>query len=172
MAILLRPQRRVLVHYLVSYNARPFLKLPLACCLGFGSFVSFLLLSSGFVNAEWVAIEKKYQSPGLQIVYIDPATIRREGDLVTIWQLTDYKWAQGNVGLGRFGMDPSRFLSTKTHKQFDCAEKRLRLLAYSEFLRHMGTGRRNDGYVDQDNWLPVEPGSINQALWEVACKKQ
>ena len=172
MAITLRSYRFVLLHCLASYNARPFLKLPLACCLGFGALISFLLLSSGPLYAEWVAVEKKYQSPGLQTVYFDPAAIRREGDLVTIWQLTDYKWAQGNVGLGRFGLDPSRFLSTKTYKQFDCAEKRLRLLAYSEFLRHMGTGRRNNGYVDQENWLPVEPDSINQALWEVACRKR
>jgi len=172
MASTLRPHRFVPVHYLVSYNGRPFLKLPLACCLGLWSLVSFLLLSSGPVYAEWVALDKKYQSPGLQTVYFDPATIRREGDLVTIWQLTDYKWAQGNVGLGRFLMDPSRFLSTKTHKQFDCAEKQFRLLAYSEFLSHMGTGRRNNGYVDQDNWLPVEPDSINQALWEVVCNKE
>ncbi|MGQ0695303.1 MAG: surface-adhesin E family protein [Nitrospiraceae bacterium] len=172
MAITPRPHRFVPVHYLVPHNARPFLKLPLACCLGFGSLVSLLLLSSGPVYAEWVEIEKRYQSPGLQTVYFDPDTIRREGSLVTLWQLTDYKWAQGNVGLGRFGVDPSRFLSTKTHKQFDCMEKRLRLLAYAEFLRHMGTGRRNNGYVDQDNWLPVEPDSINQALWEVVCNKE
>ncbi|TKS60034.1 MAG: hypothetical protein EWM72_01719 [Nitrospira sp.] len=133
--------------------------------------ITLSLLSSGPVYAEWVAIEKEYQSPGLQTVYIDPDTIRREGNLVTIWQLTDYVWMQGNAGFGRFGLDPSRFSSTKTHKQFDCVNKRLRLLAYAEFLRHMGTGRRNDGYVDKDNWLPVEPESINQALWKVACSK-
>ena len=52
-------------------------------------------------------------------------------------------------------------------KQFDCAEIRLRLLAYTEFSRGMGTGIPNDGYVDTDNWLTVEPGRINQALWEV-----
>ncbi|MGQ0666483.1 MAG: surface-adhesin E family protein, partial [Nitrospiraceae bacterium] len=63
----------------------------------------------------------------------------------------------------------SRFLSTTTHKEFDCAQKRLRLLAHSSFLKHMGTGRRNDGYVDKDHWLPVRPETINHALWEVAC---
>ena len=164
MAITLRSYRFVLLHCLASYNARPFLKLPLACCLGFGALFSFLLLSSGPLYAELVAVEKKYQSPGLQTVYFDPATIRREGDLVTIWQLTDYTWMQG-------GRKSTRFLSTKTHKQFDCVGKRLRLLAYTEFLRHMGTGRRNNGYVDQENWLPVEPESTNQALWELACEK-
>ena len=147
-------------------------KLPLAYFSGFWSLITLLFLSNVPTYAEWVAIEKKYQSPGLQTVYFDPDSIRREGHLVTIWQLTDYKSVQGNVGLGRFGVDPSRFVSTKTHKQFDCVEKRLRLLAYMEFLRHMGTDRRNDGYVDKDNWLPVEPESINQALWEVVCGKE
>ena len=67
-------------------------------------------------------------------MYVDPDTIRREGHLVTIWQLTDYKSVQGNVGLGRFALDPSRFLSMKIHKQFNCVDKRLRLLAYMELI--------------------------------------
>jgi hypothetical protein len=95
-------------------------------------------------------------------VYVDPDTIRREANLVTMWQLIDFKWMQG-------GRNPTRFLSTETHKQFDCAEQRLRLLAFTAFSRHMGTGIAADGYVDTGNWLPVEPESINQALWEVAC---
>ena len=128
---------------------------------------TLLVLSHGPASAEWVALDEKYQSPGLQTVYIDSATIRREGHLVTLVTLTDWEWAQGSIGEG----GAHRFLSTKTHKQFDCAEKRLRLLAFTEFLGHMGTGRRNEGYVDKDNWLPVRPQSIDQALWEVACGK-
>ena len=152
----------------MPFHIRLFLTLPLTFCF----LITLLVLRSEPAYAEWVAIENKYQSPGLRTVYFDPDTIHREGHLVTIWQLTDYESMQGSVGLGRFGVGPSRFVSTKTHKQFDCVEKRLRLLAYMEFLRHMGTGRRNDGYVDKGNWIPVEPDSINQALWEVACGKE
>ena len=36
----------------------------------------------------------------------------------------------------------------------------------------MGTGMPDDGYVDKGHWLPVEPESINQALWEMACGKE
>ncbi|MBI3355211.1 MAG: hypothetical protein HY038_00270 [Nitrospirae bacterium] len=172
MAFAIRPYRRLPVQCPVTYYGGLSIKFPLAYSLGFWLLITLLVLSRGPVYAEWVALEKQYQSPGLQTVYFDPDTIRREGHLVTIWQLTDYKSMQGNVGLGRFLLDPSRFLSTMTHKQFDCAEKRLRLLAYMEFLSHMGTGRRNDGYVDKENWLPVEPESINQALWELACGDQ
>ena len=156
----------------MPFSIRPFRRLLMTYFLGFASLITLLVLSRGPVYAEWVAIEKQYQSPGLQTVYFDPDTIRREGHLVTIWQLIDFKWMQGNAGIGRLGFGPHRFLSTKTHKQFDCAAKRLRLLAFTEFSRRMGAGIRNDGYVDKDNWLLVEPESINQALWEVACGKE
>ena len=50
--------------------------------------ITLLLLSHGPVYAEWVSVEKDYLVPGLQTVYVDAATIRREGNLVTLWQLT------------------------------------------------------------------------------------
>ncbi len=127
--------------------------------------IALLVLSRGPVYAEWVAIEKNHQLSELQTVYVDPTTIRREGNLVTMWQLTDFMWTQGGL-IGR------RFLSTKTHKQFDCAEKRVRLLGFTEFSRRMGTGILAAGYVDEGTWLPVEPESMNQTLWEVACIQQ
>jgi hypothetical protein len=141
-------------------------KQPLVYFSGFWSLITLLMLSSVPAYAEWVAVEKDYLLSGLQTVYVDPDTIRREGNLVTIWQLIDFKWMKGN------GRGAHRFFSTKTHKQFDCAEKRLRLLAFTEFSQHMGTGISADGYVDKDNWLPVEPESISQALWKVACGKE
>jgi hypothetical protein len=147
-------------------------KPPLAYFLGFWSLITFLFLSTVPADAEWVAVEKNYLLPGLRTVYVDPDSIRREGNLVTMWQLIDFKWMQGNQGMGPLGFGPHRFFSTKTHKQFDCTGKRLRLLAFTEFSRHMGTGIAANGYVDKDNWLPVEPESINQALWEVACGEE
>lgn len=130
---------------------------------GFWSLVTLLFLSTVPACAEWQAVEKDYLAPGLQTVYINPESIRREGDLVTMWQLIDFTWMQGNP------RGSTRFLSTKTHKQFDCAEKRLRLLAFTEFSGGMGKGILAHGYVDKDNWLPVESESMNQALWEFAC---
>lgn len=98
-------------------------------------------------------------------MYIDPATIRRDEHLVTLWQLTDFRWKQG----GKVG---HRFFSAKTQKQFDCPARRFRLLAYTEFFGHMAVGRPMEGLVDPDIWLPLEPESINYALWELACGKE
>ena len=127
--------------------------------------ITLLLLSEGQVYAEWVALDEQSQSPGLQTVYIDRAAVHREGNLVTLWQLTDYRWKQG-------GMVGRRFLSSKTQKQFDCPARRYRRLVFIDFSGHMGTGDPRDGYVDQDTWLPVEPETLNHALWEVACGKE
>ncbi|HEV8328283.1 MAG TPA: surface-adhesin E family protein [Nitrospiraceae bacterium] len=172
MPVVLRPSHRVPLPGSVTHHTGSFLTLPLAYFSGFWSLITLLFLSSVPTYAEWVAVEKDYLSPGRQTVYVETDTIRREGNLVTIWQLIDFKWMQGNQGMGRLGFGPHRFFSTKTHKQFDCAEKRLRLLAFTEFSQHMGTGISANGYVDKDNWLPVEPESISQALWEVACGKE
>jgi len=132
---------------------------------GFWSLITLLVLSSAPAYAEWVKVDKDYFSPGLWTIYIDPDTIRREGNLVTVWQLVDFKAMQG-------GRSPTRFFSTKTHKQFDCAEKRFRLLAFTEFTDGMGTGEPTGGYVDKDTWLLVEPESVSQALWEMMCGKK
>ena len=113
--------RRVSLPCSFTYHASTFRTLPLVYCSGCWSLIALLVLSSVPAYAEWVAVEKDYLLPGLQTVYVDPDTIRREGNLVTIWQLIDYKLMQGNAGMGPLGFGPHRFLSTKTHKQFDCA---------------------------------------------------
>ncbi len=59
--------------------------------------ITFLVLSRGPVYAEWVAVENNYLLPGKLTVYVDPDTIRREGNLVTLWQLTDFQWMLGNM---------------------------------------------------------------------------
>lgn len=120
---------------------------------------------------NWVAVDSAYQSPARSMVYFDPTTIRRDGTLVTLWQLTDYKVMQGNAPFGRFMMGPHRFFSTKSQKEFDCVNKRVRLLTSSEHSQHIGTGVHNVVAVAQGSGPPIEPGSINEALWNIACGK-
>ncbi len=172
MSFPVRPHCHFPVPCAIAYHVGAIITLPLTHFSGFCSLITLLFLSTVPAYAEWVAVEKDYLLPGLQTVYVDPDTMRREGNLVSLWQLIDFKRMQGNAGMGPLGFGPHRFLSTKTHKQFDCAAKGVRLLAFTEFSRRMGTGIAANGYVDTGNWLPVEPASINQALWEVACGKE
>ena len=98
MPFVLRPCRRVPLQCSVTHNAESSPTLPLAYFSGFWLLLTLLVLSSVPAYAEWVAVEKDYLSPGLQTVYVDPDTIRREGNLVTMWQLIDFKWSKGIRG--------------------------------------------------------------------------
>jgi hypothetical protein len=122
--------------------------------------ITLLMLGSEPVLAGWVAVEKQYQRAGLETVYFDPETIVRQGQRAALWQLTDIKWN-----------NTTRFLSTKAHKEFDCAKSRVRVLQVLEFSRQMGTGKSASGYIEDGRWQPVETGHVNQALWKAACKQ-
>ena len=79
MSFLVHPHRRFPVPCADAYHASPFLPLPLAYFSGSWLLITLLFLSSLPAYAEWVAVEKDYLLPGLQTVYVDPDTIRREG---------------------------------------------------------------------------------------------
>ncbi len=126
--------------------------------------IILLMLSYGPVYAEWVEVKNNYL-PGKQTVYVDPDTIRREGNLVTMWELTDYKSAQ------TFDAD-TRYLSVMSQREYDCAEERWRMHALAFFSGQMGNGKKVHGRSYESMWAPVYPGSIGRRAWEVACDTQ
>lgn len=139
-------------------------KPPAAYRLGLCLLVALSALVPSPVSASWVAVDKRYQTPSTQTVYFDPDTIHQDGHLATLWQLVDVKWADG--------APTPRFLSAKTHKQFDCARPRFRVLEIVQFSRQMATGKSWNGYIENGNWQPVEPQTVDHALWEAACRKR
>lgn len=122
-----------------------------------------LVLSSTLVFADWMVVERDYFSPGLHTVYMDPTSLHRDGNLVTISHMIDYKWMQGNY------VGTPRFLSTTARKQFDCANRRVRSLSFTEYYGHMATGVATSAYVANDQWQLVESQTLNHALWEISC---
>ena len=138
--------------------------LPAPYGLGLWVLSALPILSYNPVHAGWVAVETRYQTPSSQTVYFDPDTIRQEGNLATLWQLADIKWLDG--------APTPRFLSAKTHKQFDCARLRYRVLEIVEYSRQMASGKSRSGYIENGNWQPVESQTVNHALWEAACRKR
>lgn len=136
--------------------------LPLPYCSGVWSLITVLLLSVGPVYAEWMWASANNQV-GLTI-YVDPDSISRDGDLVKLWQLYDYKTIQTVAG--------NSFLSSKAQRQFDCVKQRTRLLAFTHFTGNMGSGIRVFNDLDESEWRPVAPGSVGQSMWKVACGKK
>lgn len=124
--------------------------------------IILLLLSSSPAFAEWVMVSDDSDEAGLT-VYVDPDTIRRNGDLVKSWELLDFKTVQTVAG--------NSFLSTKAQDEYDCAEERMRNLAITNFSGNMGRGKVFSNKSGGDRWHPVGPESLGQRLMEVACRK-
>jgi hypothetical protein len=146
----------------MPFSIRPYRRLSLTYFLGFWSLIILLVLSSGPAYAEWVAIGGNDQIG--MTTYVDRATIRRNSNLVKIWQLNDFKTVQTVEG--------NSFLSTKKRREFNCAEERIRILAATQFSGNMGNGEVVWVNSNEQKWEPVVPGSIGQTLWEFACGKK
>ena len=121
-----------------------------------------ILLWSGPAYAEWVIVSINGEA-GVT-VFVDPDTIWRKGDMVTMWELRNFKTV-------RTAADTA-YLSTKTQTEFDCAEERMRMLEFSMFAGNMGSGDVVLEKADEEKWEPVAPGTVNQALWKRACAKK
>ena len=155
----IRPDHCFSVPWSVTYNAGLFLKLW-AYVLGFAMLLT-LLVSSGSACAEWMSFGA---SDSGTTVYADPATIRREGDLVKMLVLFDFKTKQTK-------MDVS-YLSAKAQMEYDCAEQRFEGHTVLYFSGNMGNGQLLDRSSGKGKRLRVAPGSLDHDLWKLACGKK
>src|ERR1700712_2294353 len=80
------------------------------------------LMSAAATAQVWLETSKndKY------IAYASPSSMKREGNMVKMWSLFDYKTPQPDAA-------GKQFLSAKRHFEYDCKEQRVRPLAASLF---------------------------------------
>ena len=96
------------------------------------------------------------------IIYIDPASVRRQGSLADMWVLIDYKVAQPDkVG--------KTVKSDKLHYRYDCKGKQFTLLATAAHAGAMGTGEIVDANPDLPPMSPVPPDTTADRMWQRAC---
>ena len=114
-------------------------------------------------SAEWTAVG----GTGELIQYVDRATIRKSGNLVKMWDLADYKTVRTSPSTG------VSYFSDKGQREYDCKEEKVRQLAFTWFDGQMGSGKvvYNTSETSM-KWSPIQPGSIGEALWKVACGKK
>ena len=120
-----------------------------------------LLVTATAASAEWTRVD--YTDNYIQ--YVDRATIRRNGNLVKMWGLADYKTMQTVA-------DGQSYLSSKTQEEYDCKEEKVRLLAFTNFSGQMGSGKVVGSDYNPGQWIPIQPASAGELLWKVACGKQ
>jgi surface-adhesin protein E len=123
--------------------------------------ITLLMLSGGPAFADWMSLG---ESDSGTTVYADPTTMRREGDLVKMEVLFDFKTVRTKEGVS--------YLSAKAHMEYDCAVQRYEGLAVMYFSGNMGNGNVLDRSSGKGKWLRISPGSLDQSLWKLACGKK
>ena len=123
---------------------------------------ALLALSSGPAFAEWVPVGGNEEAGAT--VYADPGTIRRNGNLVKVWHLNDFKAVQIAQG--------TSYLSIKAQHQYDCTGNRERILALTKFSGNMGSGKVVYKDSHEGKWKPIAPGSVSHDLGKLACSKK
>ena len=161
MPLVIRPHRRLPVPYYVTGNEGRLPRLPLAYLFGCWLLIALLMLNSGAAWAEWVLASGNDET-GL-LVYIDPDSIRRKGNMAKMWQLYDYRTVQTVAG--------DSLLSMKRFNEFDCVEERTRTLGYTWFSGNMGSGTVVFSTSEAQQWEPVGSRTINRTLWKAACDR-
>ena len=119
-----------------------------------------LVLSSGPTYAEWKSVNANNSG---ETIYIDPDTVRRMGDMVEMWTLYDFKTVQSVWSIS--------FMSRESRREFDCIGQRTRRIALTYFSGNMGSGTVVYSDADEQKWEPVQPHSVAEILWKVACSK-
>jgi hypothetical protein len=123
--------------------------------------MTVLLMSAGVAHAEWSRVGASNRANDAFTLYVDPATIQREGKLARIWDLQDFRAAQT--------VDGEKYLSEKTQIEFDCETKKARVLAIIDCAGPMGTGKVVYSDADRSEWTPVGANTLGEAEWKVAC---
>ena len=120
-----------------------------------------LAVVSSSVAAEWESATADDEST----YYVDRDTIRKSGNKVKIWELSDYKTAQGKAA--------KKHLSQKLLYEYDCTDMQGRMLSFIEYPNNMGGGKVvSTGTISASpDWKPISPGSVGEKLWKIACGK-
>ena len=123
----------------------------------------FLTLACANAAAEWTPVGGK---PKIFNAYADTSSVRKAGDGAQMLGLYDFLMADVSA-------DGQPHASTVVLSEYDCREKRVRLLAYVDYAGNMGAGRvispaRTRGPA---RWEPVAEGSLDEAFLAIACPR-
>ncbi len=112
--------------------------------------------------ADWTAV-----APGdyIHAPYAERTSIRRSGPMATMTGLYDFRKQD-------LTPDGKGLYSTVVLREYDCEQRRVRLLSSIDFAGHMGTGVAVDTSARPGRWESIVSGALDDAFWNVACDKQ
>ncbi|MCX7143625.1 MAG: hypothetical protein NT123_21780 [Proteobacteria bacterium] len=127
---------------------------------------TLLVVMSSSAAAAWVRVD---ESPSIGYTYYaDPTTVRKNGIIAVMWDMTDLAKAELLPGVP--GDKPIG--SYKQHSEYNCKEKLTRRVAGTAYSGKLGGGKELMVYEKKDSeWEPIVAGDVNNKFFDIACKK-
>ena len=120
------------------------------------------ILVSATVSADWVKIADATDAASEK--FIDMKAIRQTGPMNTMRRV----WEVSNLAQDA----PDKVLSIKSHVEYDCKDRRVRVLEESKFSEHWARGD-NLTLTALDpklgNWRDLSKGSVSETIFNRVC---
>ena len=117
-----------------------------------------LALVAGTAMADWLPVKA---DPKVRVM-ADPGSIRRSGDIVTMWSVINYTSPRKTE-------DDKAYLSSKQHLEYDCVDRLSRRLEFSRYSDLTGLGQIVYSNTNAGVWSPVAAGTVAGELFKFAC---
>lgn len=113
---------------------------------------------SSAAMAGWIRIKA---DPAVTVM-ADAGSLRRSGDIVSMWSLINYVKPRKTD-------DGKEFLSSQQYFEYDCADKLSRRVEFNRYADLSGLGQMVYSNKNPGNWSPVAAGSVGGELLRFAC---
>ena len=113
-----------------------------------------LMVTSVPAWAEW---EKVGETDAL-VAYLDPATIRKIGEMRRVWAMQDLKKRHRNGEMSR-----------RLFREYDCSKERFRLLSVSTHSGPMATKQTLVSLDAPGEWRYIPPGTSTAMGYSLIC---
>ena len=115
-----------------------------------------LLLATSSAWAGWVLVAQIDTGDH----YIDPETIRKDGNFVRVWEIRNLKQR-----------DKDGELSRRTRWEYDCKQERSRLLSISSHSGPMAGGKTLTSVTEgMWGWADLAPDTVGSTVLKKVCR--
>lgn len=119
-------------------------------------FVVCLMMLAGSAWAEWVY----FSETDTNLFYYDPATIRKDGHIRRVWELTDLRKRHKDGEMSR-----------RYRIEYDCKQERMKFLGLTEHSEPMAGGEVLKTLGEDKVWRDVPPGTPMESMFKIVCVK-
>lgn len=118
-----------------------------------------LVVVSNSAMAKWIEMGKNEG----YAVYAKPPVVSKDGKTSKMWSLIDLNAPETTKG--------HTYLSIAEQYEYDCAEEKTKLVAFSWYSKNMAGGDVVLKDTQPKQWEKISPKSAREFLWKNACKK-